>query len=242
MLMFFRVLLAWLFSAFFLCLVAFFFILTLRRYHFELGAPIGRFWARTVLKIVGIEVILENPSPFTTPKARICIVNHQSLLDLLWFGAIAPTGFTAIGKKELRAIFPINLAWWALKLHYIDRSNPTKAISSLNALAEDLVSEKRTAVISPEGTRCDDGEIGPFKKGAFHLACQCGIPLYPVIVAGAYELFPITAMLPLPGKIYVKFLDPIDTSDWTTDTLVEHVETTRNTMVEEYEALRTRLA
>ena len=239
--MFPRVLLAWLFSAVYLLLVTLFFILTRRRYYITLAAPIGRLWARIALRIVGIKMELVNPSPFTGLEARICIVNHQSLLDLLWFGAVAPPGFTAIGKKELRAIFPINLAWWAFKLNYIDRSNPVQAIASLNKVGLELIADKRTVLIAPEGTRSADGEIGPFKRGAFHLACQSGLPIYPVVVAGAYELFPTSALLPRTGTLYVKFLEPIDTTGWTTETIPEHVESTRNRMLEEYEALRTRL-
>jgi len=37
--------------------------------------------------------------------------------------------------------------------------------------------------IFPEGTRHHGGEMLPFKKGAFHVALNCGLPILPVIIS-----------------------------------------------------------
>jgi 1-acyl-sn-glycerol-3-phosphate acyltransferase len=42
----------------------------------------------------------------------------------------------------------------------------------------------------PEGTRSDDGNIAPFKLGAFRLAIESGRPVVPIVLAGARELLP----------------------------------------------------
>jgi putative phosphoserine phosphatase/1-acylglycerol-3-phosphate O-acyltransferase len=234
----FRTLAGWLFSALVLSLIVLISALTLRQFYRQLAAPIARFWGRTTLKIVGVRLHILNESTMKDSEARLCILNHQSMLDVMWVGAIAPRGFTGIGKKELRAIFPINVAWWALKLHYVDRGNPEKAIRSLQTVQQQIVDEQRTLVIAPEGTRSPSGEIGPFKSGPFHIATETHIPIHPVVVAGAFELMPKSAWASRPGDIYVQYLPPIDTTSWTTETLHHNRDRTREIIDQAYQELR----
>jgi long-chain acyl-CoA synthetase len=44
--------------------------------------------------------------------------------------------------------------------------------------------------VFPEGTRTIDGKLGDFKKGSAILACELGIPVVPVGLKGAYEMWP----------------------------------------------------
>ena len=45
-------------------------------------------------------------------------------------------------------------------------------------------------MIFPEGTRSGDGEIAPFKDGAFRLAIESQRPILPVVVAGTRFAIP----------------------------------------------------
>ena len=72
-------------------------------------------------------------------------------------------------------------------------SNTSSIESTRTKRSESRVSELTTAGIlrrtgqsvflSPEGTRVRTGEIGPFNKGAFHLAGDLGAPLLPLYIA-----------------------------------------------------------
>ena len=48
----------------------------------------------------------------------------------------------------------------------------------------------KVLLIFPEGTRTIDGKLGEFKKGSAILACELGIPVVPVGLKGAYEMWP----------------------------------------------------
>ena len=50
--------------------------------------------------------------------------------------------------------------------------------------------------IFPEGTRCKNGKMGPFKKGAFVAANMAQKPVVPIAVQGSFQLLP-------PGKIFL---------------------------------------
>ena len=44
--------------------------------------------------------------------------------------------------------------------------------------------------IFPEGTRSNDGKLGPFRRGAFEIAIRTGKPILPVLVDGSAHALP----------------------------------------------------
>lgn len=48
-----------------------------------------------------------------------------------------------------------------------------------------------------------------FKKGAFHTALQVGVPITPLLLEGAYDLWPSGALFVSPGTTHVWFLEQI---------------------------------
>ena len=57
---------------------------------------------------------------------------------------------------------------------FVDRSNGSQAKAALAPVVERL-REGYSIAIAPEGTRSPTRTVGPFKKGAFHLAMQGGV-------------------------------------------------------------------
>lgn len=51
---------------------------------------------------------------------------------------------------------------------------------------------------SPEGTRSVTGVMGPFKKGAFRMALDLGLPVLPVTIKGTRNVLPAKSMNLLP--------------------------------------------
>lgn len=64
-------------------------------------------------------------------------------------------------------------------------------------------------VIFPEGGRAKTGKIEPFKMGAFRLALTYGVPIVPVTIEGAYEIWPVGRLLPRSGKLIITYHPPI---------------------------------
>jgi 1-acyl-sn-glycerol-3-phosphate acyltransferase len=44
--------------------------------------------------------------------------------------------------------------------------------------------------IAPEGTRSLTGQLGPLKKGGFHLAAEAGAPIVPIAINGTFDILP----------------------------------------------------
>ena len=68
---------------------------------------------------------------------------------------------------------------------FIDRANPKDARSAMAGAADEIKNNRQSVYMFPEGTRSYSKEpkLLPFKKGAFHLAVQAGVPIVPVVVA-----------------------------------------------------------
>jgi 1-acyl-sn-glycerol-3-phosphate acyltransferase len=206
-----RYLFAWIFMFVYWPIVLSFHLVTFKQMPDSWLKAAIRFWGRSIFKILGIRIHQVNHSTVETTEARVVICNHQSTLDLPWGGAICPARPVTIGKKEVIYIPILNLIFWALDFIRVDRGNTQKALASLEGVAEQIKTGRKSLVIAPEGTRSPTGDVLPFKKGAFHIAVQAQVPIHPVIVHGAFECLPKHRWLPRRGDLYIQFLEPIST-------------------------------
>jgi putative phosphoserine phosphatase/1-acylglycerol-3-phosphate O-acyltransferase len=82
-------------------------------------------------------------------------------------------------------------------------------------------------VLSPEGTRSPTPRLGPFKKGAFHIAVQAQVPVIAMVMKGQNEVMWRGSQTVRPGKIEVVVLPPFDTSTWKVSTMSRHADEVR---------------
>jgi putative phosphoserine phosphatase/1-acylglycerol-3-phosphate O-acyltransferase len=190
-----------------------------------------------LLALGGVRVLYDNPSTLRDRKARVVMINHPSTFDVIWAALILPPASLPLGKRELIYYPGINLAWWALRFGRIDRSNPEAARRILGEMVQQVHRERLSILMAPEGTRSCNGSLQTFKKGAFHLAMEAGIPIFPVVASGAYEVWPRHRWLPVPGILQVRFLPPIATTNWQLKDLDAHVESVRSAMQDALRAL-----
>ena len=74
---------------------------------------------------------------------------------------------------------------------FVDRGNNAKAVRSLQAACETIKATNTSLWMFPEGTRSmrEAPDMLPFKKGAFHMAIEAGIPVVPVICENYWRLY-----------------------------------------------------
>ena len=73
-------------------------------------------------------------------------------------------------------------------------------------------------MLFPEGTRSLNKEIGFFKRGAFQLALQAGVPILPVLIDGTGGILPKHGFIFGNGRhIRIRVLDPVKPEDFGTD-------------------------
>ena len=201
----------------------FFLFLPSRKIRIHLGNIYGKIISPIVLFILGTRIKLLGKEHLKHPYPAIYLSNHSSQLDPLIAILIAPMGGCGVAKKE---ILSVPFFGWAYRLSghlTIDRSNRESAIQSMQDMGGVMKNYNIGVWIWPEGTRSIDGNLLPFKKGFAHIALQTKLPIVPVVVRGADELWKNKTFIVRSGTFTVEALPAISTEDWRKETLEEHI-------------------
>jgi lysophosphatidate acyltransferase len=139
-------------------------------------------------------------------RPAVFIVNHQTELDVLLLGWIWPKHCSVTAKKSLRNI---PFLGWFMTLSgtvFIDRVDRSQAMKAFEGAATAMKEKRQSVLIFPEGTRSYSAEpmLLPFKKGAFHLAVQAGVPIVPIVAENYSNVLNIKARRFNSGTIRVK--------------------------------------
>jgi 1-acyl-sn-glycerol-3-phosphate acyltransferase len=169
-----------------------------------------RNWCKSLLWGGGVEVEFEGLQHLQPARPAVIVSNHESWYDVFALAGLLPVDYRFVGKKELNKIPFFGPAWMACGHIAIDRSNRKAAIESLRTAGDKIRREGAVVVMFPEGTRSSDGELLPFKKGAFVLALESGVPVIPIGISGSRSLMPKGSFLVRPGKMRVHIGAPIE--------------------------------
>ena len=184
-------------------------------------------------KMAGLEIAVKGKHNLEEIRPAVFCFNHQSAADFFIVMKLIRHDFTGIAKKELERT-PFGPIFKALGAIYVDRANKEKAIEAMQPAVDALKSGVSVA-IAPEGTRSGSKTLGTFKKGAFHLAMQAGVPIIPIVIKNAYMAMPKGTSMFKPTHIEVVVLDPVDTSLWKLKNINKHIEEVRNLYLHELE-------
>jgi putative phosphoserine phosphatase/1-acylglycerol-3-phosphate O-acyltransferase len=185
-------------------------------------------FADTASALIGLDLNVEGEENLWARRPAVFIFNHQSKADVVICARLLRRDIAGIGKKEIRKMPVIGRVLEMGGVVLIDRENAASAIEAMQPLVDAMKKEGKSVVLSPEGTRTVSPRLNPFKKGAFHLAMQAGVPIVPIVIRNAGDVAPKGDFVFRPATVDVKVLPPVDTSGWRAETLDEHVREVRN--------------
>ena len=182
----------------------------------ELVYPWAFFGARNWLRLSGAKVIVRGAEQLDPGQSYVFISNHRSYLDTATLFVYTGRRLGLLAKKELLNVPILGYGMGFVNVMAIDRSNSELARATVAAATERIRSGRSFGVFA-EGTRAKPGEFLPFKKGAFYMAAQAGVPIVPVAIKNTDLLMGKGTGEARPGIIEMVMLAPVSTEGCAND-------------------------
>lgn len=132
--------------------------------------------------VCGVRVEVEHAERLERAEPAIYVGNHQHGFDLTTYGGVYPRRTVIIGKRELVFIPFFGVIFWFSGNILLNRGNRTRAVAALGGVVAEIRRRGASVFLFPEGTRNrTDEPLLPFKRGAFYMAIQAGIPIVPIV-------------------------------------------------------------
>ncbi|KAJ6653306.1 hypothetical protein lerEdw1_009335 [Lerista edwardsae] len=179
------------------------------------GVTVWAWIIKTVVKsfkyLYGLRFEVKGLENFEVEGPCVIISNHQSILDMMGLMEVLPDRCVQIGKRELLYFGSVGLIMYLGGVIFINRKSTSNAKSVMSEVGQAMTRDNVKVWIYPEGTRNGNGDLLPFKKGAFHLAIQTQVPIIPVVYSSFSTFYNPEKHLFTSGKIQVEVLPPIPT-------------------------------
>jgi putative phosphoserine phosphatase/1-acylglycerol-3-phosphate O-acyltransferase len=185
------------------------------------------------LGLAGVSLRVSGEEHLWSHRPAVFIFNHQSALDAFILGDLLRRDFTGVVKQEASRDPLFAPLGYLAGVAYVERDRGSR--SGARAALEPAVERLREGVsiaIAPEGTRSATRQVGPFKKGAFHLARQARVPVVPVVIRNAGDLMWRRSLVVQPGTVDVVVHPPIEVTGWDLDELDDRVADVRQLYVD----------
>lgn len=179
----------------------------------RIGSYFGVLWAKISSWITPMIVTVENRENIDKRQSYVVVANHQSGYDIFVLYGYLGIDFKWVMKKELRKAPGIGWASEKVGHIFIDRSSPRAAIKSIEAAKKNL-KNGTSVVIFPEGTRSKSNIMGKFKKGAFKIAFELGLPVLPVTIKDTHKVLGPGFFNLYPGHTSLIIHKPINTCEY----------------------------
>lgn len=161
------------------------------------------FWLAFRIQYRGRQYIPAGPA--------LIVCNHQSYLDPLLVGAALSRSVRYMAMKQLFVRRPVStLLRFYGAFPVATRSADTGAIKACLRYFR----KSELVLIFPEGKRSPDGRLLEFFHGFARIAQLGDVPIVPVTIQGAIDVWPRSARWPRPGRVQVTFHAPLHPTDF----------------------------
>ena len=208
----------------------------------------SRYAAGRTFRLVGCSTVWLNPLwKFTTDGLRIrdprrpyvAVSNHESYADIFLISFL-PWEMKWLGKEQLFKIPFLGWMMWLAGDIPVKRGRKESIVSAMNGCTAKL-KQRLSVMIFPEGTRSPDGELLPFRDGAFRLAIENGTPILPIVVAGTRRAMAKHTFQFQQTRAICRVLEPIETTGLTLADLTTLKQRTRDVIAAAKERLHDEL-
>jgi 1-acyl-sn-glycerol-3-phosphate acyltransferase len=189
-------------------------------------------WGRGILKLNNRWSTMTLGQERIPPgKPLVIVANHQGMGDIMMAFTL-DHHFKWISKRA--NFFVPFMGWFMFHAGYIPLVRGRKdSIERCMKKSRWWLEQGVSVLFFPEGTRSPDGEIRPFKPGAFKLALDAGVDILPVGVSGTLNALPKGTWLFGNEHTTMKLLvgEPIATRGYDESNMDELIAKTRDAVI-----------
>lgn len=172
-------------------------------------------------------------------RPYVAVANHESFADIFLLSHL-PWEMKWLSKE---AIFRIPVMGWMMRMagdipvRRGDRQSRSAAIREIR----DRLHKNVSVMILPEGTRSPDGELLPFRNGAFRMAIEQGLPILPVAIVGTRDAMAKHSLRFRRARAIARVLEPVETDQLSLDDVADLRDRVRDRIAAARAELRGRL-
>ena len=183
-------------------------------------------WGDLSVALAGASLEVNGEQHLWSHRPAVFTFNHQSNFDGILLMKLLRRDITAVAKEQLRHMPLVGPIFSFGDVIFIDRADHDGAVRKMAEAAERIKSGL-SVVIAPEGTRQPSPRLGPFKKGAFHLAIEAGVPIVPIVIHNSLDVLPRGGRVMRRATVKIDVLPPVPVDGWSTETLENHIHSVR---------------
>ncbi|MDC1105592.1 1-acyl-sn-glycerol-3-phosphate acyltransferase [Prolixibacteraceae bacterium] len=187
----------------------------------QFGQTISYIWANGSLWLLNIHIQYKGIKP---KDGGIIMSNHQGYLDI--FTLLAQGRYSIVAKEEIGKWPIIGRAADMIHMILVNRRSAASMVKVMNTLKAEL-QLGNNIILFPEGKTHAGNKTAPFKRGAFKVATDLGVPINPVAIiyhnpkdAWTKNVTFVPHFLNQMGKwrtdLTVSFGQPVQSNDLTT--------------------------
>ena len=163
--------------------------------------------ARAALAAMGVPLSVQGLERLPK-RGGIVVFNHSSYADALVVAAVLPGEPAYLVKNELAGQRFAGPLLRRLGVLFVDRFDLAGGLAD-TAAATALAREGRILVVFPEGTFTRQAGLLEFFTGAFKIASEAALPIYPGVLRGSRSMLRSDQWFPRWTRIDVEILDPV---------------------------------
>jgi 1-acyl-sn-glycerol-3-phosphate acyltransferase len=173
--------------------------------------------ARVLLRLWGVRVRVHGDLSRIGGQV-VYVSNHSSTLDLFVLVALGLPNTRFFLSGFLQKFVPLAILARLMGTFFtVPQEHQEERRRIFARASRELARTGESVYLSPEGGRIVNGQIGPFNKGAFHMAASLQAPIVPLYFLIPSAIDPGLGYAVRPGTVDVFVKPAIDTSGWTTD-------------------------
>jgi len=153
----------------------------------------GMIWSRLTCLLALCPVTVEGRENVERGRSYVFVSNHQGAFDIFLIYGFLGVPVKWIMKASIGRIPFVGAACRAAGFIFVDHSTPKAAAKSVKDAGYAL-RNGTSVVVFPEGSRTHTGRMSRFKRGAYQIATEHGLPAVPITLNGTFHVLPVGSL------------------------------------------------